>query len=56
MKLMISVGLLIGSTLGSWIGSLVSQGNWFSPASIILSSIGAFGGIWGGYVVYRDYI
>ena len=46
---MILLGIIIFSTIGGWIGAAMSGGNWLSPWSLILSTIGAFFGIWAGY-------
>jgi len=51
MKIMISCGILIFSSLGGWLGQLMDHGNWLGGWSIILSTIGAFVGIWIGYKV-----
>ncbi|HEY4160997.1 MAG TPA: hypothetical protein VGM08_02960 [Candidatus Saccharimonadales bacterium] len=48
MKLMISLGLLIFSSLGGWLGSMLDHsgiGGW----SILLTAVGGFFGIWVGY-------
>lgn len=49
MKLMIFIGVMIFSTIGGWLGAMMSNGNWFSVWSILLSAIGAFVGIWAGF-------
>ncbi len=49
MKLMIFLGITIGGSIGGWLGAAMSHGNWFSAASILLSTVGSFAGIWGGY-------
>jgi outer membrane lipoprotein SlyB len=49
MKLMITIGIFAGGTLGGWIGALMTHGNWLSGWSILLSTVGSFGGIWIGY-------
>lgn len=49
MKLMIFIGITVFSTLGSWIGQLMSGGNWFGLWSLLLGTIGSFAGIWAGY-------
>jgi membrane protein DedA with SNARE-associated domain len=49
MKLMITVSILVCSTIGGWLGAALSGGNWFSIWSILLSTVGAFVGIWVGY-------
>lgn len=46
---MITIGIVVFSTLGGWLGALMSNNNWFSLWSILLSTIGAFFGIWAGY-------
>lgn len=49
MKLMITIGIFLGGTLGGWLGALFSHGNWLSGWSIILSTVGSLAGIWAGY-------
>lgn len=49
MKLLIFVGIFVGGLLGGWVGALLSGGNWFSLISIVLSIVGSFAGIWGGF-------
>ncbi|HUC88089.1 MAG TPA: hypothetical protein VMR95_02985 [Candidatus Binatia bacterium] len=53
MKLMISLGILIGGTIGGWIGELMTKGNWFSMTSILLSGVGSIAGIWAGYKITK---
>jgi hypothetical protein len=48
MKLMIFASIALFGTIGGWIGAMMSDGNWFSGWSIILSTVGAFFGIWAG--------
>jgi hypothetical protein len=45
-KTLVWIGLGIGSTIGGWLGALISNGNWFSWQSIIGSAIGSFAGIY----------
>ena len=56
MKLMIYVGLTLGSTLGGWLGAALDHGNWFGGWSIFLGAVGAFVGIWAGYRVGKNYL
>ena len=55
MKLMITIGIFLGSTFGGWLGALMDHGNWFGGWSILLSAIGAFVGIWAGYKAGKYY-
>ncbi len=48
MKLMITLGIFIGGTIGGWIGALMSHNNWLSGWSILLSGVGSLAGIWVG--------
>ena len=48
MKLMIFLGIAIFGTIGGWIGAAASGGNWLSPWSILLSTVGSFFGIYAG--------
>jgi hypothetical protein len=50
-KGMISISIIVFSTVFGWIGALLSNGNWFGAASIILSTLGCFVGIWAGYKI-----
>jgi uncharacterized protein YcfJ len=52
-KTLIGIGIIIGSTIGGWIGALMTHGNWFSVLSIIGELIGSFAGIWAGYKASR---
>ncbi|HSX29175.1 MAG TPA: hypothetical protein VLE73_01290 [Candidatus Saccharimonadales bacterium] len=47
-KLLIWIGITVGSALGGWIGSLMG-GGLFGWQSILLSTLGAFAGIYAGY-------
>lgn len=49
MKLMIFIGITVVGTLGSWLGAVMSNGNWFGAWSILLGTVGSFVGIWVGY-------
>jgi hypothetical protein len=51
MKLMIFLGITLTSTLGGWLGALMSHGNWLSGWSILLGTIASFPGIWLGYKI-----
>ncbi len=48
-KTLIWIGIFVGSLIGGWIGSLFDHGNIFGLWGIILSTVGAFAGVWGGY-------
>jgi hypothetical protein len=48
-KTLIWIGIFIGSTIGSWLGALLSSGNWFSWQSVLGATIGSFLGIYVGY-------
>lgn len=52
-KALIWIGVLIGSTLGGWIGAMMDHGNWFGGWSITLGFVGSFVGIWAGYKASR---
>jgi hypothetical protein len=49
MKLMISLGVLIFSSLGGWLGSLMDHGSGIGGWAILLTTVGGFFGIWVGY-------
>lgn len=49
MKLMIGIGIFVMSILGSWLGSLLDNGNFLGGWSILLGIVGSFVGIWVGY-------
>jgi hypothetical protein len=56
MKLAIWVGIFIGGTLGGWVGALMTNGNWFSITSILLSGVGSILGVWAGYRFAKAYL
>ena len=56
MKLIITIGVLLGSTLGGWLGSLMDNGNWLGGWSILFSGVGGIVGIWAGYKVAQSYL
>ncbi|HSW98978.1 MAG TPA: hypothetical protein VLF71_04015 [Candidatus Saccharimonadales bacterium] len=49
LKTIIWVGVFIGSTLGGWLGALISHGNWLSWQSVLGGALGAFLGVYAGY-------
>lgn len=49
MKKMITLGVLIFSTLGAWLGTMMDHGNGFGGWALLMSTIGGFVGIWVGY-------
>jgi len=51
MKRYITLGILVFSTVGGWLGAELNHGNWFGLASTILSIVGALFGIWAGYML-----
>lgn len=55
MKTLIWIGILVGGTIGGWIGALMTHGNWFSLTSILLSGVGSLAGIWAGYKIGKYY-
>ena len=55
MKLSISIGVLVFSSLGGWVGQTMDHGNWLGGWSIILSGVGGIVGIWLGYKVGKNY-
>jgi hypothetical protein len=56
MKSVILLSLALFSIGGGWIGAAISGNNWFSLASILGSTIGAFAGIWVGYKVGQYFL
>ncbi|HUD10223.1 MAG TPA: hypothetical protein VMR28_00955 [Candidatus Saccharimonadales bacterium] len=56
MKLMIWVGILVGGTIGGWVGALMTHDNWFSVSSILLSGVGSLVGIWAAYKISKAYL
>jgi uncharacterized membrane protein YeaQ/YmgE (transglycosylase-associated protein family) len=51
-KVMIMIGMVVGSTLGSWLPSLWGA-SWLSMTSLLLGTVGGFAGIWAGYKISR---
>jgi hypothetical protein len=56
MKLMITIGIVAGGTVGGWLGAAMSHGNWMGGWSIALSTIGSLAGIWAGYRLAKNYL
>lgn len=52
----ITLSIIIFSTVGGWLGSLITNGDWLSLASMLMSVVGALFGIWIGYWFYQNYI
>lgn len=52
-KQFIWIGVFAGSTIGSWLGALLSSGNWLSGWSVLGGTVGAFIGIWTGYKISK---
>lgn len=53
MKLMIWLGILIGSTVGGLLGALLDGG--LGAWSILLSTVGGLAGVWAGYKIGKAY-
>jgi hypothetical protein len=51
-KSLIMIGLVVGSTVGSWIPSLWGA-SWLSMTSVFLGGVGGLLGIWAGYRMSR---
>ncbi|MFA5004106.1 MAG: SoxR reducing system RseC family protein [Candidatus Saccharimonadales bacterium] len=56
MKLLIYIGLTVGTFLGSWLGAIPDHGNWLGGWSILGSLIGGIAGIWVGYKISKNYL
>ena len=46
---MIWIGIFVGSTIGGWIGALMSHGNWLGWQSFAGGTVGSFAGIYAGF-------
>lgn len=55
MKLMITIGILVGGTVGGFIGSTFDHGNLLGAWGMILSTVGSLAGVWAGYKVGKLY-
>jgi hypothetical protein len=55
MKLMISIGVLIFSSLGAWLGTALDHGNGFGGWAILFTALGGFVGIWLGYKAGKNF-
>ena len=53
MKLMIWVGILVGSTAGGLIGAALDGG--LGLWSVLFSTIGGIAGVWAGYKIGKAY-
>jgi hypothetical protein len=56
MKLFIWIGIMVGGTIGGWLGAAMSGGNWLSAWSILLSAVGSIAGIWAGFKIAKSYL
>ena len=56
MKKFISIGVLLFSSLGGWIGTIIGHGNGFGGWAILFTAAGSFVGIWAGYKVGQYYL
>ncbi|HEY1835942.1 MAG TPA: hypothetical protein VGG13_03935 [Candidatus Saccharimonadales bacterium] len=54
MKLLIWLGVMIGGTIGGWVGAAMTHGNWFSVTSILLGGVGSLAGIWVGFKIGQN--
>jgi len=48
-KALIYIGIFVGSTIGSWLGSLPDHGNFLGGWSILGGLVGSVAGIWAGF-------
>jgi hypothetical protein len=55
MKLMIWLGITIFGFIGSWLGALLSHGNYLGAWSILLGMVGSLAGVWVGYKVGKNF-
>ncbi|MEK7600301.1 MAG: hypothetical protein AAB462_04675 [Patescibacteria group bacterium] len=55
MRMIILLGIIVFSTIGGWIGAAMTGGNWLSIWSLLLSTVGAFFGIWVGFKVGQNF-
>jgi hypothetical protein len=51
MKRYITLGIIVCSLIGSWLGAELDHGNFFGTASNVLGIAGMFVGIWAGYKI-----
>jgi len=54
MKKYITFSVLIFSTLGGWLGTIMSGGNGFGGWAILMTAVGGFVGIWIGYKIGQN--
>jgi hypothetical protein len=50
-KKYITMGIIIFSTLGAWLGSMMDHGNLFGMWGILLGGVGGLVGVWAGYTL-----
>lgn len=56
MKLMIWIGITIGSLIGGWLGAMPDHGNFLGGWSILGAAIGSLLGVWAGYKFAQNYL
>jgi hypothetical protein len=54
-RLIVLITTFITSSIFAWIGALMSHGNYFSIASLVLGLIGLIPGYWIGYKLFDYY-
>jgi len=59
MKAMITIGILVGGTIGGGIGNMMDHQSFFALGlggwSILLTLVGSLAGIWAGYKIGKLY-
>lgn len=56
MKLLITIGIVVGGLIGAWLGGLLDHGTLFGAWSLLLSTVGSLVGIWGGYKAGQSWL
>lgn len=52
---MVTIGIVVFGSIGSWLGALLDHGNYLGGWSILVGGLGSLFGIWAGYKAGQYY-